>query len=562
MDKESNESKFDIKFNDFDKSLFFDCVHTGKLVPISGNFVRYNNIEIFSNYDNDSLLTSQQKKCSLKELGSEYEKIYITYKPSISLEYFTTNNDTSIFDQYLTNPLIKISKEVYEKENPKAFDCFLSGRRSSILFTIEGAIRLKGCGNLNLGFNIENTVDLGPDHFEIRGAQFKNTCLDEQFFTRAAETKLKSENIIAGNYPIGFWKYGEFTEEGKKYGLINEAVLMDKYCGLFKTNGDKRVGNHFFNGVNHLLNKLLNHKDYLDLLNKTLFVYKDICDSLPSKNFKLEKEEITYNNFSTEHLLYDRPKLSLDEYKKENLMFDYLVYLKIKKERKEICQSDLLKLEKELITELIKKGISESIKNTSYQEKDILDLLDNLFKEIEARNSSLVETLISLLSKMSYEMGRVKQLFVDLELNWGTYDYHSNAHLDNFIVLNNNDLKLFTAPLDFDLAFCKKQFISSNYKNVTWDDLIISERNLLTVQLTGINMIPNIEVSVLELKPVNESDNIKFENLKTVLIENMLNYFLKGYFKIEDNHHEDFKNDYNSGVLLMKLLLVFDSFFS
>ena len=550
---------FDVTFNDFEKSLFFDCVNTGKLIPITGNFIRYNNIKIFTNFDNDSILTSQQKKCCLKELGEGYEKIYITYKPSITMEYFVKDNEHSAYDNLLNNPLIKISKEVCEKEKPTSFDCFLSGKRSAIIFSKDHSIRLKGCGNVNIGFNIANVPDLGPEHNEIRGAQFKNTCLDEQFITRLVENKLREYNLISANSSLGFWKYAEFSHEGKKFGLVNEAPLMDKYCGLFKTNGDKRVGQHFFNGLNHLINNLLNQKDYLEIFHKDLFNFKEVTESLPGKNFDLVKGQITYNNFITDNLLYDRKTLSFDEFTKENLMFDFRNFLKDKKDK---STKELLKLERNYINALLKNALNTSKKSSHFKEKDISNLVESLFHELEKENVSLFENINSVLSKISFEIARVKRIFVDIDLNWGTYDYHSNAHLDNFIVLNENRLNLFTAPLDFDLAFCRNQFISSNYKNTNFDELVVSERNLLSVQLQGINMIPNIEVNVLDLKPVNEQFKDNFENIRTILVENMQNYFLKGYFNIQDVNHRCFEKEYKGGILLNKLLLLLDSLLS
>ncbi|CAD8190648.1 unnamed protein product [Paramecium pentaurelia] len=39
--------------------------------------------------------------------------------------------------------------------------------------------------------------------------------------------------------------------------------------------------------------------------------------------------------------------------------------------------------------------------------------------------------------------------------------YHSNAHLDNFVVIQNGSSIL--APVDFDLAYCKEEFINIDF---------------------------------------------------------------------------------------------------
>ena len=53
-----------------------------------------------------------------------------------------------------------------------------------------------------------------------------------------------------------------------------------------------------------------------------------------------------------------------------------------------------------------------------------------------------------------------------MNLNWGTFDYHCNAHLDNLLILPKNEKKLYLAPLDFDLGFLRSEFIDLNYKNL------------------------------------------------------------------------------------------------
>ena len=46
--------------------------------------------------------------------------------------------------------------------------------------------------------------------------------------------------MTGANYPVGLWKYGEFDQS--KIGLKNELPKqIDKYCGMFKTLGDRRL---------------------------------------------------------------------------------------------------------------------------------------------------------------------------------------------------------------------------------------------------------------------------------------------------------------------------------
>ena len=125
---------------------------------------------------------------------------------------------------------------------------------------------------------------------------------------------------------------------------------------------------------------------------------------------------------------------------------------------------------------------------------------------------------------MTYEVGYIKKMFEEMELNWGTYDYHCNAHLDNLLVLPFNEKKLYLAPLDFDLGFTRAEFIDLNYKNakgiennLNFDELLEREKNNFTVQLLGFNPIPNIDVKVLAIeKTLYKNTNYK------LMIENIL----------------------------------------
>ena len=77
-----------------------------------------------------------------------------------------------------------------------------------------------------------------------------------------------------------------------------------------------------------------------------------------------------------------------------------------------------------------------------------------------------------LYDRLGYEIGRIKRIFIDNEINWGFYRdhhkdlYHCNAHLNNFIILPENHHNLL-APLDFDIAFMRNEFISIEYDQVT-----------------------------------------------------------------------------------------------
>ena len=55
---------------------------------------------------------------------------------------------------------------------------------------------------------------------------------------------LSKYGVTVGNKPIGLWKY-QLSEE--------PLPLLTKYCGLFETLGERRLGSHLVPGLESLL---------------------------------------------------------------------------------------------------------------------------------------------------------------------------------------------------------------------------------------------------------------------------------------------------------------------
>jgi len=141
------------------------------------------------------------------------------------------------------------------------------------------------------------------------------------------------------------------------------------------------------------------------------------------------------------------------------------------------------------------------------------------------------------------------------------------------MLIEKNDKKLFLAPLDFDLAFFRDEFIHLNYtddknvqnkeeKNAIFNDLITTEKTNLLIQLTGINCIENIDVAVLNLETCQNANNKKYyheiESLKNLLLENFHYYFALGYNFIENEKTEKLKAVYDEGVDFIKFVLLWN----
>jgi hypothetical protein len=547
--------------------IYFDK-KIGHLVESPGDYFTFSENSIFLAGDNDSIIRSQNKLFPLKNLGEDYENVYITYLPAKELD-FHPNCEKNIDEKIiLVKPLIKADSDNGEKF-VKSFQCFLSGKRSAIMIDDKkGALRLKGCGMLNLGFPLANVDDLGDKHLEIRGAQFKNTCLREQFITNLVSKECDKRGLISANIPIGFFKYDSNSSLPKP--LVNQAPLCDKYCGLFITRGDKRLGSNFFNGINKILETLLVNDEYWTFLSSYIN-FTEISKILPQKNFEYDpKGNLKINLYD---YLFDNPNINKVKNKEikeieeieEIQMFNLLEYLNSKSKfflEKDNLFLKLKEKEKSLLLDITKKMSDE---------KDRI-IVTKIIEQIYTDSKyNFLNLIVCVLSKMSYELGLIKKVFEEMDLNWGTYDYHCNAHLDNLLILPKNDKKLYLAPLDFDLGFLRSEFIDLNYKNskgfesnVDFDGLLQREKNNLAVQLIGFNYIPNIDVKVLHLDGIIEKNSSKAtesENLFNLMKENMIVHYSDGYLKNfnQETNTSIFNDTYEVGNLMVKLALYFDS---
>jgi len=169
---------------------------------------------------------------------------------------------------YSKYPLIKfnlnmnrLSKE-FEKVNK--FIGITSGKMSCIIKSKTGEfLKLKGCGNYKSGFTLlKYEKDLSFKKIEIRGCQFENTVFRELYYSHKVNEILKKYNMYCANIPLGYFKYDKdikFVEEflNKKNKIINEASEIDKYCSIFKTLGDKRLGAHLLRGIEIIMDDII-----------------------------------------------------------------------------------------------------------------------------------------------------------------------------------------------------------------------------------------------------------------------------------------------------------------
>lgn len=130
----------------------------------------------------------------------------------------------------LLKPLLKCS------EDTSTSDGTPSGKRSAILKLNGELYRLKGCGNLDEGFPVE-PMAWPENSCEVRGCQFKCTVFRELFYQQKINQIMEANQLTGGNEPVGAWHYAD------------DSHGVAKYCGLFKTRGDLRLGTNLYQGL-------------------------------------------------------------------------------------------------------------------------------------------------------------------------------------------------------------------------------------------------------------------------------------------------------------------------
>ena len=157
-----------------------------------------------------------------------------------------------------------MNKQSKEFEKVDKFIGIKSGKRSCIIKDKTGEFfRLKGCGNNKSGFTLlKNEGDISFTKIEIRGCQFENNVFRELYYTYKVNEFLKKYNMFCANIPIGYFKYSndiKFIDDSlnKKNKIINEVPEVDKFCSIYKTLGDRRLGTHLLKGLEIIIEAIV-----------------------------------------------------------------------------------------------------------------------------------------------------------------------------------------------------------------------------------------------------------------------------------------------------------------
>ena len=240
------------------------------LYPCTGIYRNFDINKIKKEEKNEKNIEKILKRAKdLSYINEMYKNYYFQCIPETDIIFESNikeNKTENGPEEFLSNPFIKFfikmrkDSEKYEKINKLIG--VMSGERSAIIKCKNGKFyRLKGCGDFKKGFTLmENKYEI--EKIDIRGCQLENNVFRELYYTYKINEILKKNNIECSNIPIGYWKYNhklQFIDNSLNENNIieNSASDIDKYCSIYETISDKRLGNHLLKGIEKIIESII-----------------------------------------------------------------------------------------------------------------------------------------------------------------------------------------------------------------------------------------------------------------------------------------------------------------
>jgi len=508
---------------------------------------------------------------SLSYINKKYEDIYLPCIPETEIKELNTKEENSKNNNFVfSNPLIKFDinmlRDSEEFKNLKKYIGIMSGKRSAIIKGESGKFyRLKGCGNYKSGFTLlEDDNQEIFKKIEIRGCQFENNVFRELYYSYRINEILKKYNIIGSNIPVGYFKYDKnikFIDNSLNEDNIinNEVPEIDKYCSIYETLGDRRLGSHLLKGMEMLIESII--ETAIEKFNMNEESYNNI--------YMLFNEERRNNAIDSAFVINDvyLPKgITLKEwcsrpiYKKEyyNDLICYDKFIKLLK-----SNLDLINIKK--ASNMIEDWEEYFEKKVNFKKnhfKIIINELKNIKNNLNEK--SIFEYILDIFIRIGYETAKIKRIFQDEDFNWGTYNGHSpldtfcSAHYNNFIVLPAK-YSCLLSPIDFDLSFQRNNFINNDKQSDTFgkhDELKFDKFMNREINKLLYNIInPNENYNSYDEK--DENLKIKLKNIIYYLLnDSLIECYMKTFDKIECNYIEKYDKTKTITENLVKLCLI------
>ena len=553
-----------------DEQIYYGVI-TLYLYECTGEYNSFNPNNIIQDELNEKNIKKiLQNLKPLSYINSNYDHIYLPCIPETDIKYINDKSNNSSNSPFL-NPLIKFDinmlRQSEEFKNLDKYIGIMSGTRSAIIKDKSGKFyRLKGCGNNKRGFTLLNYDN--EDIFkkrEIRGCQFENNIFRELYYTNKINNILKKYNLVGCNIPIGYFKYDKnikFINNtlNKDNEIINEVPEIDKYCSIYETLGDRRLGSHLLNGIEMLIESIIETAiDKYDLNEKTI---NDLINLFNEERRKISIESA----FIIENVYMPKDSTikvwcSKPIYKKES--YDILItYNKL---------IELLRINEDLIkiknsSNFIGEWGKNFEKKVNFKKNHANSIISELIKlrTDSPDTKTIFEYILDIFVRVGYETAKIKRIFQEEEFNWGTYNGHSpfdifcSAHYNNFVVLPAK-YGCLLSPIDFDLAFEKKNFFDNDKQSDT-----LGKHNELLF-----DRFMNREINKLLYNVINPKNNYylnddKEKNIKLkikeiiyfILNDSLIECFMKTFDKIKCPYIQKYDSSTEITEILVKLCLI------
>jgi hypothetical protein len=506
---------------------------------------------LLNHRDNFTVALGLANKASLSHLGPQYQDIYLPCPPANALlfhNHHTTFKNTSdpklqTANSILSNVLIKTEGQV---DGVTHLQGFKSGKRSAIFNWENKSYRLKGCGNNTEGFPLEPLISTNKNAKEVRGCQFLHTAQREQWMTNYASKILHQEGILVGNVPVGIWKY-EYFQKDNALNLKDETPLIDKFCGVFETFGEKRLATHLLQGLEVLLHFIIKEAgENEDIIEQLV---KDLPLDRIHRDADAKLTDIDPSSWEAPFLDVPTAK-TIHEWCKEP------IYLEETNKR-------LLNLYEGLMTgkyvdqinyKAVFEKLAEDFKGINEKSPILMNIFNQSLATLKEETKGLLVLLSRVYSRLGWEVGRVKRILQDKDINWGYYydhepnTFHCNAHPNNFVVLPPGKSKNILGVLDFDLSFLRENFISitndtekyAHLNNEEFDTFLNSERYALETALGGMENMGNFVYNTITLEELSKSKKVYYDVVRTALRDTIMKSYRKGYDKVVDEEMNGF----------------------
>jgi len=593
----SISNKSTIEENPFDIIYYGSPSKPANLKLVKAKKLPYERTLVIDVKTNSTISSSLLNKISQSHLGPEYFKFHIVALPCNDLIYKFHDVELSECinsgDNILDYGMVKVDHDIQSE-----FTGYQSGGRSSIIKFKGKYYRLKGCGNLFQGFTLRK-MGFPKDGIELRGCQFRHTAIRETFMSDKINEILNEFGFQVGNKSVGIWLYSDIESKEKK--LEDSLKRIDKFCSVYETVSEKRLGVHLYPTIELILFEYLklfidefksetisinqNYKEIIaDLYPQSRVVYKinnpntgfetkDIFEIEPTTTY-VPNIELIREEGDTLNSLFDKYKIYAEQ---DNNLTNIFKLIEEKSSTNKILklisnpESFKQIIKKFLASKNIYKLFNEKVNPNS--EEIINNKIEKIYQNLTDKSKYTLLELIGLIyARTGWESGKMKRIIQNHDINWGTYEdlpfrLHCNAHTDNYVIaprnLENN--KNLLCIVDFDMAFFRKNFFNIDDVNnkerygypddFLFDNYFNMERVYLEWEFSGSENVISLEISKNEMKE-NPQYEFSFKNFLHILRDTAVTSYREGYLLKEFFYEERYLNLYEDLYDLIDLVLL------